>query len=66
MIIALLVTAVVSAHSTAAVQPARVRVRIVNGAKISSETWKRQSGAKERLYRDDRGRLVRLRIVEFE
>lgn len=54
------------------VQPAeprvqvRATVRILNSVTVTEDKWRLTKGRKERLIRDELGRKVRLRTIEFE
>jgi hypothetical protein len=47
-------------------KPATVSVRVLKATRVSEEIWKAEPRRVERVVRDQDGREVRLRLIEFE
>ena len=45
---------------------ARASIRILQGASITAESWRRQATPREKIVNDEAGRQYRLRTIDFE
>ena len=68
MIALILAAAAATAPSVPAAPTVRARasIRILQGASITAEAWRRQPAPREKIMTDESGRQFPLRTVDFE
>lgn len=66
MSLTLLAAAALAVEPTQRIIQARATIRIISHVKVTEASWKTAARRRDRVLRDESGRLIRLRTIDFE